>query len=480
MNKFYITTSVENFSKKDFFTYAYPLILGDVLCRYRKMMGQGTSFLITGEGPDKDCILNDLHIESVCSPQLNENIRKSLQSLFAGDFIYKKSYIRYRCNYCDITVSEKDCSIENPLCPCCKRKTEQLFETNYFFRAGNFQSWLVDYIKKHPDFILPKNAVKEILGFLREPLNDFCISQPAADAGIKFPFDADYVCQAFFLKILNTIVSIPEKNHYICLTGRNNLLQQTVYLPVILKALGMELPKQFQIHGLLKFPGHVDLYTGSDAAKILKMLKVSAEDKNAAAPDFDALRCFLMSKRKIGADIQISLESCIRRYNSLLSNQLGNLLNRVIKLTVQNFDSKIPHPNRFNDKDLNLLDEALETVKVTESHVESLQIGNAVSEIFRLIRKINRYIEENKTWQLEKSGNKLRLSAVVYVSIAALRIAGELLYPVMPEKITLLRKSLGGDSPVTFNSLKLEVISKPGSSVTDIGILFPKVVRTES
>ena len=507
MNPFYITTPIYYVNDKPHIGHSYTTILGDVLSRYHRMMEEDTWFLTgtdehgqkvqkaadeKGISPIQQCdetviryqelwtklgIRNDDFIRTT-QERHTKIVQKILQDLYDRDLIYKAEYNGHYCVPCERFFTEKDL-IDGNLCPDCKRPTNSIVESNYFFRMSKYQDWLIEYIQTHPDFIKPAFRANETLGFLKNPLADLCISRPKSRLswGIDLPFDKDYVCYVWFDALINYISAIgygvddgnfkkwwQECHHLI---GKDILTTHTVYWPTMLKAIGIEPPKTILAHGWW--------LSGRD--------KMSKSAGNVVNPmdmsekyGVDAFRYYLLAEMTLGQDSGFTEESFITRYNSDLANDLGNLANRAIKMTVRNFDSKVPKPGNFEELDVVLLSKAQLSVKTMENAIRALQPDKGLAEVMNVVRATNRYMEQTAPWTLAKEGKTERLATVLYTAIEVLRIVAGVLLPVMPDKMNALLSCIGFSDKCTFSDLKSSGNSTPGTPIKDIDGLFPRIM----
>ncbi len=510
--KFYITTPIYYVNDKPHIGHSYTTILCDVLARYHKLLGEESWFLTgtdehgqkvqkaateKGMTPIEQCdstvvrfqelwtklgIANDDFIRTT-EPRHKTIVQKILQDLYDRGEIYRAEYKGRYCVPCERFYTDKDL-LEGQLCPECKRGTNEIVESNYFFKMGKYQDWLVDYIKTHPDFILPSFRANETLGFLKRPLEDLCISRPKSRLawGIELPFDKDYVCYVWFDALINYISAIgygkddanfrkwwPSSHNII---GKDILTTHTVYWPTMLKAMGEEPPKTIFAHGWW--------LSGQD--------KMSKSLGNVVNPmdmidryGVDAFRYFLMAEMSLGQDASFTEESFITRYNSDLANDLGNMLSRAVKLTLKHFEGKVPAPGDIDPLDAELRDACLSATAALERGVRDMKLDKGLEQVMNCIRAANRYMEKTAPWSLAKKGDLNRLGTVLYTAAEALRIASGLLLPVMPAKMTELRATLGIQDPanVDFESLKGWGGLKPGSQMRDIEALFLRIKPEE-
>jgi len=507
MKKFYITTPIYYVNDKPHIGHSYTTILADVLARYHRLFGDEVYFL-TGTDehgqkvqkaaeqnkitPLEQCnstvprylelwkkleITNDDFIRTTEERHKNV-VQKILLDLYEKNLIYKADYKGWYCVPCERFFTDKDLD-EKKLCPECARPTEELIESNYFFKMGQYQDWLIDYINKHPKFIQPDFRRNETLGFLKKKLDDLCISRPKKRLswGIELPFDKEYVCYVWFDALINYISAVgyiadsakfakwwPATYHLI---GKDILTTHTVYWPIMLKAVGLELPETVFAHGWW--------LSGFD--------KMSKSLGNVVNPmdmidkyGVDAFRYFLMAEMVLGNDASFTEESFINRYNSELANDFGNLLSRIIKMIVKNRNSIIPHPDKLQPEDEDIKKKSLDTAQQVVQSIEEMKIDKGISAIFAAIRSLNKYFELSVPWKLIKEGKEKRLDTVLYCAAESLRIISGLLYPVMPGKVFEVWKAIGLSETENFSIKSLSIWGglKPGMKVQDINSLFPR------
>lgn len=512
MSSFYLTTPIYYVNDKPHIGHAYTTILGDVITGYHRGMGEDVWFLTgTDEhgqkvqkaaaehnmSPIEQCdstvvrfqelwkklgIRNDDFIRTT-EDRHKTIVRKILQDLYDRDLIYKAEYKGHYCVPCERFFTDKDL-VDGNLCPDCHRPTNEIIESNYFFRMSRYQEWLIDYIKTHPGFIQPAYRANETLGFLKKPLEDLCISRPKARLswGIELPFDPEYVCYVWFDALINYISAIGygvddercmkywSNAHH--LIGKDILTTHTVYWPTLLKAIGLEPPKTILAHGWWLI--------GRD--KMSKSLgNVVNPMEMADKYGVDAFRYFLLSEMTLGQDAAFSEEAFVKRYNSDLANDLGNMLNRAVKLIVRYFDSKVPAPgNMLENEDKELLAAAADAADAMEHAVRNLHLDKGIETVMNVVRKANRYMETTAPWTLAKEGKTERLASVLYTAAETLRVVAQLLLPVMPEKMTKLLSTIGAPAVFSFEQAKNHGVLNPGSAIRDIDALFPRIQIEEA
>ncbi len=510
-DKFYVTTPIYYVNDKPHIGHSYTTVLGDVLTRYRRAQGVPTYFLTgtdehgqkvenaakaKGITPQEQAdttvvrfqelwqrleINNDDFIRTTM-PYHKKVVQEILQDLYDKGEIYKDEYKGRYCVPCERFFTDKDLG-EDKLCPECGRSTNEITESNYFFRMSKYQDWLINHIKENPRFILPPFRANETLGFLSKPLGDLCISRPKSRLawGIELPFDQDYVCYVWFDALINYISGAgyrtddekfkkwwPASVHLI---GKDILTTHSVYWPTMLKAMGVEMPETIFAHGW---------WLNNDA-------KMSKSVGNVVNPmdmidlfGVDAFRYFLMAAMTPGQDASFTQENFINRYNADLANDLGNFLSRVIKMTLRGGNGVIPQPGEFQQDEHDLaaaLDNAIVSMNVA---IASMRIDGGIEQVINAVRAGNRYLELTAPWTLAKKGETERLNTVLYCSAELLRIVSILLDPIMPGKMAEIRSALGldKDTPVNFNMEELRSFNRinclSGCQVKDIESLFPR------
>jgi len=501
MAKFYITTPLYYVNDKPHIGHAYTTILADVLARYHRIMGDEVYFL-TGTDehgqkvqeaaanrnvdPKKHVddfvkrfqeLWEKLHIDfddfiRTTEPRHTVRVKDLLTSLFERGEIYVDEYEGL------YSVSEERFVTEKEVEEGGFRQIKKLKEKNYFFKMSKYQDALIEHIESHDEFIKPESRKNEILGFLRKPLNDLCISRPKSRLswGIEIPFDTDYVTYVWFDALLNYITAIgwgddenkfnkwwPVNYHLI---GKDILTTHAVYWPTMLMAADIHLPKSILAHG----------WWMSDETKMSKSLgnvvnPLELIDEHGV----ESVRFFLMRDMVLGMDANFNKESFIKRYNADLANDYGNLVNRVTMLIQKHFDCKIPESGSYDDTDLELIGEAKSTPTTVNKLIQDLKIHDALETTLSLLRKINRYLEAKAPWKTIKEDANQKGSAATTLALSAdiLRIGSQLLNPVMPEKTTKILKILGAES-IQLNETELGLL-KAGTKLGEGKSPFPRI-----
>ncbi len=507
---FYVTTPIYYVNDKPHIGHAYTTILADVLARYHRLLGVPTHFLTgtdehgqkvqraaqeNGITPQEQCdrtvvrfqelwerleITHDDFIRTT-EPRHTAIVQRLLRELYERGEIYAAEYAGWYCVPCERFFMEKD--LVDGQCPECHRGVEKLVEKSYFFRMSAYQSWLVEYIETHPQFIQPEHRRQETLGFLRQPLGDLCISRPRSRLswGIELPFDADYVTYVWFDALVNYISAIgygvdeerfarwwPASFHLI---GKDILTTHTVYWPTMLKAMGVPMPESIFAHGWW--------LVGRD--KMSKSLgNVVNPMQMIDAYGVDAFRYFLMAEMSLGQDASFTEEAFVTRYNADLANDLGNLASRVLKMISRNLGGVMPAACEPGADEEELVSLTLAAVRSMQDRLKAMQLDRGLADVLAAVRAANRYFDRVKPWSLAKVGDTERLGQVLYHAAECLRIVAGLLLPVMPAKMTALREALGLGAVAGVPSLarlsRWGVLTG-GLAVSDIAGLFPRVER---
>jgi methionyl-tRNA synthetase len=503
---FYITTPIYYVNASPHIGHAYTTIVADVLARYHRMAGVNTFFVTgTDEHGDKIAeaaqkagvtpqeyadkisaqfrslcpelsITNDYFIRTTDSNHI-ETVRHILQKVYDSGDIYFGSYEGHYCVGCERFYMEKEL-IEGK-CPDHQTKPEYRKESNYFFRMSKYQDWLINHIKGNPDFIRPERYKNEALAFLRDPLEDLCISRPKSRLqwGITLPFDENYVTYVWFDALINYVTALdypdgekfktfwPAAEHLI---AKDILKPHGIYWPTMLKAAGIEPYRHLNVHG----------YWNSDQSKMSKSLgnvvrPLDLKDKYG----LDAFRYFLLRDMVFGLDSNFSEGAFVQRLNSDLANDLGNLVSRTITMAIKYCDGKVPEINR-EKKDSALQEAALKAVTEVESSFNDMSLHKVLIAIWEFINVTNKYIVENEPWTLGKDpANKEKLTAIMYNLLASLRSIAVLLTPFMPQTAEKILRQIGVDESqrLDLTSIRKDDALTAGSPLTRGESLFPRI-----
>ena len=468
MKNFYVTTPIYYVNDAPHIGHSYTTVLADILTRFHKILGYQTYFLTgtdehgqkvqraaekRGVTPQEHVdeyyhrfedlwkkmdIGNDFFIRTTM-PEHKAYVQECLQKLWDKGEIYSKEYEGWYSVGEERFFTEDELD-ENKCDPISHRPVEWLKEKNYFFKMGSYQQKLIDFLESHKDWIVPDYRWNEIRGFLKQPLNDLCISRPKARLswGIPLPFDTDYVTYVWFDALLNYVSAStafhktyadgtpiwPATYHLI---GKDILTTHCVYWPTMLMALDIPLPEHVLAHGWW-------LVNGGE--------KMSKSAGNVVNPmdymekyGIDAFRYFLAREMVVGQDANFTHEGFVRRINSDLANDLGNVLNRVHRLVLNNFEGKLPKAVQIGEAEKEVIDLAGKVIAEIKEGLPKARLSQSIETIMQLVRSINRYLEVKAPWKLAKDPTlKDELATVLYISAEAVRLSLCLLWPVIPSK----------------------------------------------
>ena len=463
---YFITTAIAYTSGKPHIGNTYEIVLTDAIARYKRQQGYDV-FFQTGtdehgqkiEEKARDAgITPKQFVDNVASvvrknfdmmntsydyfirttdEQHEKQVQKIFKKLYEKGDIYKSTYEGMYCTPCESFWTESQ--LVDGCCPDCGRPVKKATEEAYFFKMQKYADRLIQYIEEHPEFIQPESRKNEMLNnFLRPGLQDLCVSRTSFTWGVPVDFDPKHVLYVWVDALTNYITSLgydADGNHGenfkkywpadVHIIGKDILRFHTIYWPIILMALDLPLPKQVF--------GHPWLLVGDG--------KMSKSKGNAIYADelvhyfgVDAVRYFVLHEMPFAQDGTITWDLMVERVNSDLANVLGNLVNRTISMQNKYFGGVISNPLEKEAIDEELISLAMDTPKRVEKAMDTLHVGEAIDEIFALLKRCNKYIDETTPWVLGKDESKKdRLATVLYNLMESIRIAAVLLSSYMPE-----------------------------------------------
>ncbi len=504
---FYITTAIVYANGDPHLGHAYELVLTDVIARYRRMIGDDVYFLtgLDEHGQKVQQSANKLGVKPIdlcndiaskfndlCAElQISNNdyirttedrhkcvVQSILQELYDKKEIYKDDYKGFYSVKQEQFLQEKD-RIKDGSWPEELGEVIEIVESNYFFKLSQYQDWLIDFIKTHDDFIFPRFRQKQVLEFLKDPINDLCISRPVERLswGIPLPFDPGFVTYVWFDALINYISAIkygsdqfteywPVNIHVI---GKDIILPaHGIYWPIMLHACGIDLPQSLLVHGFWNFSGRKMSKSRGETIDPLSLVKEYGAS---------AFRYFFTREMNVGQDSDYSLDQFVKRYNSDLGNDLGNLVSRLLNMGARYSDRLVPPVTVQDEPEKELLTLWDTTRKEVVDLYDGMQFHTALDRTFTFIRAINRYTEIRAPWALAKSDepdDRKRLESTLGTIAESLRLSAALLAPVTPD-ISLKIYQLLGMSEISTWDLELPWSSRlEGNTLGEKTILFPR------
>ena len=472
---FYLTTAIDYANGSPHLGHAYEKILADVIARCKRLTNNKTYFLTgldehgqkvqqaaekEGISPQQRCdgialefqnLLTQLNISNndyirTTQQRHKSVVSKLLQDLFDRGEIYKAEYKGFYSTRAEQFLQEKD-KIDGEW-PKIYGEVTEISESNYFFRLGKYQDWLIEHLNKNDDFIIPHFRKNQVLEFLKEPLNDLCISRPKnrLSWGIPLPFDENFVTYVWFDALVNYVSACgygeekfdeywPADLHII---GKDILAPpHAVYWPIMLHASNLQLPKQILAHGWWMTSGEKMSKSSGDTVNPLDLIKKRG---------VDPFRYFVMREMTVGQDADFSVERFESRYKTDLGNDLGNLVSRLFHM-IEVYEGGLVPEVELNEEFEQIIRSNFEKTKTEVlKYFDLFQFNQGLNQIFVFIRSINKYADERTPWKLAKSDDpkdRLLLKTCLGVMCESLRLAIQMLAPILPEVHSRVNQLMG-------------------------------------
>lgn len=501
--KYYISTAIAYTSAKPHIGNTYEIVLGDAIARYKRLKGFDVYFQTgTDEHGEKielkakeAGITPKEYVDNIASqikeiwdimntsydrfvrttdPKHEREVQKIFKKMYDKGDIYLGKYEGLYCTPCESFFTESQ--LVDGKCPDCGREVHKASEEAYFFKLSKYQDRLVEYYNTHPDFIKPDSRKNEMINnFIKPGLQDLCVSRTSFTWGIPVDFDPKHVIYVWLDALTNYITNIgydvdnpsDEFKKYwpadLHLIGKDIVRFHSIYWPCFLMSLDIPLPKQIF--------GHPWLLFGNDKMSKSKGNILYADDL-VKEYGVDAVRYYVLHEIPYANDGNLTNELLVERINSDLANVLGNLVNRTVAMGNKYFEGKVINPSVSDDVDNVLISMINELDKRIEVKMDTLEVGAALDEIFDLLRRSNKYIDETMPWVLAKDPNNSdRLQTVLYNLLESIRVSANLIRPFLPETADKILEQIGN----TDDSLKFNP-----SNTYNLGVATPLFKRIDT
>ncbi|MGJ3244193.1 MAG: methionine--tRNA ligase [Opitutales bacterium] len=504
---FYITTAIDYANGSPHLGHAYEKVLTDVIARYRRLMGDEVRFVTGldehGQKVYKASVARGISPQAICDGFAAEFqglcrrleigyddyirtteerhktvVRQLLQHLYDKGDIYLGDYEGYYSIKQEQFVTLKE-QVDGEW-PARYGEVVEISEPNYFFRLQKYQPWLIDHLEANPDFVFPRYRQKQVLEFLKEPINDLCISRPMERLpwGISMPFDEKYVTYVWFDALINYVTAAgygsdafdtywPADYHVI---GKDILVpSHSVYWPIMLKACEIPLPGSLLVHGFW-------MKSGKELSKSAGHIVDPLELVDRFGPD--AFRYFVTREMNVGQDSDFSVELFLSRYTNDLGNDLGNLVSRLLNMGGRYCGGTLPAASVDGEPEQQLKAVWEDVRPQILDLYAGFQFHTGLEQTFTFIRAINRYAEQRAPWKLAKSDaaeDKAALETSLATMAEGLRLAATCLIPVMPGVAAKIHQLVDLELPDTWSQDTLAWSNQlDGNLLGEKTILFPR------
>ena len=508
-NNFYVTTPIYYGTAKPHLGSLYSTLIADVINRWQQMQGKQTFFL-TGtdehgqkiaQAAEKAGMTPKQFVDSFIEAYMetwntyeikyNHFIRttdpyhiKGVQELILklldkGD-IYKGRYEGWYCTPCETFVTHDLSLTKAPHCPTCNRETVKVQEETYFFKLSAYQQKLLDFYKKNPYFIIPKERSHEVISFVEAGLKDLSISRTTLTWGVPFPNDPEHVVYVWVDALCNYITAIgygdKKKQKEFAqwwpanmqVLGKDIVRFHGVYWPAMLMAAGLELPQQLLVHGWIQINKQKMSKSFGNVIDPIELAKIYG---------IEPVRYYLMRHMPMNSDGDFSTQDLQQCITSDLANDLGNLLNRMTSLAEQHAMMMIEPPKKWSTKSLDIKDAALDLIEDYTRHMNDCEFHLALALVWKFIHQINRYFHDQEPWKVVKS-NPDAFKEILATTCHGLYVVAMLLWSIMPSKMEELLASLGQSTKVSIDLLEQSIWEKK-FNIKKVAPLFEKFEEKE-
>jgi len=506
----YITTPIYYVNAMPHLGHAYTTIVADTYARFKRLCGDDVRFQ-TGtdehgekivQAAEKEGVSPEEYVDRISAafrdtwpglsiepdntirttdPDHIRVVQTLLQQVYDQGDIYFSEYSGHYCRGCERFLTEKE--LVDGKCPDHLTVPKEISEQNYFFRMSKYQDWLIDHIKKNPEYITPERYRNEVLSFLSEPLEDLCISRPTSRLtwGIPLPFNDNFVTYVWFDALINYVSGLgwpdgddykkywPVAEHVI---AKDILKPHAIFWPTMLKAMGLPAYQRLHVHG----------YWNVDETKMSKSIgNVVRPGELVEAYGVDTVRYFLLREMSFGLDSSFSSEAIVARQNSDLANDLGNLFARSLTMVTKYAGGVVPEPekNGLTDHDLEVIAAVEAMFERYRQAMENFSFYQGLQVVWEVIGLLNRYIVTSAPWELARDEvNRARLNTVLYFLVEGLRVLTLVLRPVMPVASTKMARALGLQDELASATLETAGrwgVLEPGTQVNKGPQLFPRL-----